>query len=326
MMVEAVGVYRLNENECDMEESIMGESRNAVPGLRTDGFGGPGGCDAVYIDTNRIFDSCRDKDCFENVRVYLSDIGQEIIDRASSVRAKTAEVVDSCINVSPMSFNRGFYQIHVRIFVRMEFETCVGGKAQCVDGIAVVEKTVILYGGEGHVRIFRSKAQNGPCCDGPDPDRICDDNLPQAVFEVADPVVLSARIVEKCSCQIVADTCGCGCTCGCCSGDIPDRVMHCLGGTVCISEDVGHLLLVALGFFSVIRMERPAQFLISAAEYCVPDKECVFAEDDDPCAAFRRMAFPVEQFCPSGAGQTGNTPRGCEHPKHPSDCRDGCRG
>ena len=77
--------------------------------------------------------------------------------------------------------------------------------------------------------------------------------------------------------------------------------MHCLGGTVCCSDDVEHLLLVAIGFFSVIRMERPAQFLVSAAEYCVPEKECVFAEDDDPCAAFRRMAFPVEQFCPTGS-------------------------
>jgi hypothetical protein len=76
--------------------------------------------------------------------------------------------------------------------------------------------------------------------------------------------------------------------------------MHCLGGTICCSDEVEHLLLVALGFFSVIRMERPAQFLVSATEYCVPEKECVFAEDDDPCAAFRRMSFPVEQFCPSG--------------------------
>ena len=128
----------------------MGENRNASGGIRADGCG-CGHSDAVYIDTNRILDSCRDKDCFENVRVYLSDIGQEIIDRASSVRAKCAEIVDTCISVSPMNFNRGFYQINVRMYIRMEFETCVGGKAQCVDGLAVVEKSVILFGGEWHV-------------------------------------------------------------------------------------------------------------------------------------------------------------------------------
>ena len=109
----------------------MGETRSAAPTAHADRFG-CSHCDAVYIDTNRILDSCRDKDCFENVRVYLSDIGQEIIDRATSVRAKCAEIVDTCISVSPMNFNRGFYQINVRMYIRMEFETCVGGKAQCV--------------------------------------------------------------------------------------------------------------------------------------------------------------------------------------------------
>ncbi|MBO5648363.1 MAG: hypothetical protein J6S76_00450 [Clostridia bacterium] len=274
--------------------------------LRCDGFCGTGGgYDAVYIDTDRILDSCRDKDCFENVRVYLTDIGQEIVDRASSVRAKKAEIVDTCISVSPMTFNRGFYQIHVRIFVHMEFETCVCAKAQCIDGLAVVEKSVILFGGEGHVRIFRSKAQNGPCCAPFESGHTSDDNLPQAVFEVADPVVLSARILEKCSCQINYAPCGSGgCACSC-SGDIPDGVLGCLGGALCRTDDIEHVLVVALGFFSVIRIERPAQFLVSAAEYCVPEKECVFTEDDDPCAAFRRMAFPVDQFCPRQNQQTG---------------------
>ena len=301
----------------------MGESRNAASCVRCDTMSG-GACDAVYIDTDRILDSCRDKDCFENVRVYLSDIGQEVIDRASSVRAKSAEVVDTCISVSPMTFNRGFYQINVRMYIRMEFETCVCGKAQCVDGLAVVEKSVILFGGTGHVRIFRSKAQSGPCCDLYSGEGTGDDNLPQAVFEVAQPVVLSARIVEKCSCQIIPSPCGCGgCICAC-TGDIPDSVMHCLGGTVCVSDDVEHVLLVALGFFSVIRMERPAQFLVSASEYCVPDKECVFAEDDDPCAAFRRMAFPVDQFCPSSQAAHG-VQGGCEGHDRPHCPSDGCR-
>ena len=278
----------------------MADNRTQPHGLRCDGQAGYGS-DALYIDTNRILDSCRDKDCFENVRVYLSDIGQEIIDRASSVRAKCAEVVDTCISVSPMTFNRGFYQIQVRMFVRMEFETCVCGKVQCIDGVAVVEKSVILFGSEGHVRIFRSKAQNGPCCELFDGSGSSDDNLPQAVFEVADPVVLSARIVEKCSCQVQVNPCGCGCQCTACAGEIPERVLQCLGGTVCVEENIEHMLLVALGFFSVIRMERPAQFLVSATEYSVPDKECTFAEDDDPCSAFRRMSFPVEQFSPPAA-------------------------
>ncbi len=270
-------------------------SDNRIPNEHMHGCGS----ESVYIDVNRILDSCRDRDCFENVRVYLSDIGQELIDRASTVRAKCAEVADTCITVSPMNFNRGFYQINMRIFVHLEFETCVGGKPQCVDGIAVVEKSVILFGSEGHVRVFRSKAQDSVCCDMFSPDKTVDDNLPTAVLEIADPVVLCARVAERCACRDLHLRCSAGCSEVClCSCDIPDRVLACLGGTVCDVPETEHILLVSLGFFSVVRMERPAQFLVSATEYCVPDKECVYCEDDDPCAAFKRMAFPVEQFCP----------------------------
>lgn len=295
----------------------MAETRNPLCGCgdrrqggdRPGYGGGTGGVgDSVYIDVSRILDSCRDRDCFENVRVYLSDIGQEIIDRASTVRPKCARVADTCISVSPMNFNRGFYQIQMRIFVHLEFETCVGGKMQCVDGLAVAEKSVILFGSEGHVRVFRSKAQTGNvCCDMSAGEHNSDDNLPTAVLEIADPVVLGAKIADRCRCgeSVSRDSgCSCGCGGGCvCGGDIPEDVLALLGGTVCDTQEVEHLLLVSLGFFSVVRMERPAQFLVSATEYCVPDKECVFDEDDDPCSAFRRMAFPVEQFCP----------RDCDH-------------
>ncbi len=261
--------------------------------------------DSVYIDVNRILDSCRDKDCFEDLRVYLPDFGQEIVDRASSVRARSAEIVDTCINVSPMTFNRGFYQINMRIFVRLELETCVCGKPQCIEGLAIAEKSVILFGSEGSVRIFRSKQSNDPCCDGYDPDRICDDNLPTAVLEIVDPVVLNARIEERCNCSAICNPCGCGCSCNGCGGDVPERVSRCFGGSLCDSPEIEHVLLVTLGFFSVVRMERPAQFLVSATEYAVPDKECVFTDDDDPCAAFKRMAFPVEQFSPPALAKPG---------------------
>ncbi|MBQ3064684.1 MAG: hypothetical protein IJC98_00445 [Clostridia bacterium] len=277
----------------------MAENRNSLCGTGSHSiYSG----DSVYIDVNRILDSCRDKDCFENVRVYLSDIGQEIIERAATIRAKSAVVLDTCISVSPMTFNRGFYQINMRIFVRLEFEVCVGGKPQCVEGLAVVEKNVILFGSEGGVRIFRSKSQNDPCCDPHSISGDADDNLPTAVLEIADPVVLNARIIEKCECKSSCVPCGCSCGCVCCS-EIPDSVLRCLGGTLCDVPEIERVLVVSLGFFSVVRIERPAQFLVSATEYCVPDKECTFPEDDDPCSAFRRMAFPVEQICPPSIGQ-----------------------
>jgi hypothetical protein len=56
-------------------------------------------------------------------------------------------------------------------------------------------------------------------------------------------------------------------------------------------------LAVSLGIFSVIRLTRPAQYLIQATEYCVPDKECTTPCNDDPCGVFRSMAFPTKEFC-----------------------------
>ena len=55
---------------------------------------------------------------------------------------------------------------------------------------------------------------------------------------------------------------------------------------------------MTLGFFSVIRIERPGQYLINATEYSVPEKECVSGDEEDPCAVFEKMAFPVNEFSP----------------------------
>ena len=43
--------------------------------------GGGTSRETVCIETNRVLDSCRDRDCYENVRVYLSDFGNEILER-----------------------------------------------------------------------------------------------------------------------------------------------------------------------------------------------------------------------------------------------------
>lgn len=49
--------------------------------------------EAVCIHTDKIYDSCRDKDCLENIRVYFTACGQEIIDKAISVKCTKAEVI-----------------------------------------------------------------------------------------------------------------------------------------------------------------------------------------------------------------------------------------
>ena len=74
-------------------------------------FGCPGGGatrETCCIETGRIFDSCRDRDCFENVRVSLTDCGCDIINRTGNVRAKDASIAWTYIGIDPVRFNRGF--------------------------------------------------------------------------------------------------------------------------------------------------------------------------------------------------------------------------
>lgn len=262
--------------------------------------------ETVCIETNRILDSCRDRDCFENVRVFLTGFGNDIIARTGAVRAKSAEIVWTTIGVDPIQFNRGFYSVMIRYFIRVVFEACVAnGRSQEFDGMAVLDKNVVLYGGESGVSIFRSNPDNSSFCALPEP-CTCHANLPQAVVEVVDPVVLGVKITEEKSC------CHCCCTCG----DIPASVASCLSGELCGGHDsYERYLTVSLGVFSIVRLVRQGQFLISATEYTVPDKECCEPTENDPCCVFRKMAFPVSEF-----GISPITPPGCTDRHHDKHC------
>ena len=54
---------------------------------------------ALSIHTRKITDSCRDKDCIEDLRVYLTKGSQCILDNASSVRVRCAELLYAYIDV-----------------------------------------------------------------------------------------------------------------------------------------------------------------------------------------------------------------------------------
>ncbi len=263
---------------------LMPDTRNCPP------MGGASR-DSVYIDTNRVLDSCRDKDCFEDVPVYLSDVGNELIERSGSVRTKHARIICANIHVDSIPFNRGFYQISITMYVKITAEVCAClGRPQEIEGVAVVEKKVILYGSEGNVSIFKSEPHSNFCtCSGSEFPKT---NLPTAVFEVADPIVLNTKILDMCNLRqhpVLAIE------------DLPDPVCSCLGGRLC-PDMPQKALTVSLGFFSVVRMERPAQYLVHGTEYTVPEKECSAPSTDDPCKMFKHMAFPVNEFYPPAMG------------------------
>ncbi len=268
------------------------------------------GCarDNICIDTMRILDSCRDKDCFEDVQVFISDFGQEIIEKTGSIRVKNTKIVCSNIMIDPIQFNRGFYQVTVRFYTKICFEACLClGKTQEFEGIAVTEKKVVLFGNESNVRTFKSSPATEFCTPCIEPEE--GSNEPTVVVEAVDPIALSVKIKEKQAC----------CHCCCCADDIPERVCACLNNALCDYRENGKRLYVSLGFFSVVRIERPAQLVVSATEYCIPDKECVMTDDDDPCKIFEKMAFPISEFCPCSSGnqRTMNN--------YPQSCSNGCK-
>ena len=98
--------------------------------------------------------------------------------------------------------------------------------------------------------------------------------------------------------------------------DIPEGVRRCFGEDICTNTN-GPKVLVSFGLFSVVRIERPAQILVNATDYSVPDKECTPASNNDnPCALFRTIAFPTNQFrgtdAPTDTNHTKNNgPCGC---------------
>ncbi len=254
----------------------------------------------VSIETNRILDSCRDRDCFEDVKVLLTDFGNEILEHTTNIRAKNACITWTYIGIDPVKFNRGFYSVTIKFYVKITFEACLcGGRSQEFEGVAVLEKKVVLYGSESNVSIFKSNPDASDYCTVPEP--CCSTkNVPIAIVEVVDPIILNTKVREA------DDGCCNCCCCGC--NDIPATVAGRLNGS--LRDTDGRYITVSFGIFSVVRIVRPAQYLIHATEYCVPDKECISNEDDNPCNLFRSMAFPTAEFCPPGYTPTSSDHHG----------------
>jgi hypothetical protein len=249
--------------------------------------------EAVCIHTNKIFDSCRDKDCVEDLRVYLTRGGQEILDRAMSVKAGCAELLYAYLDVEPIHFNRGFYTVDVRYFYRITADAFVGAARPVeLTGLAIFDKRAVLFGSEGNAKVFSSSGVN---C-GPDPQSLPRTNAPTAVVEAVDPLILSMKMVDVADCR----PCDCNCT------EIPSAVAACFPEDLVTGGDV-HRLYVTLGQFSIIRLERETQLLMPIYDYCMPEKECSCEGGDcqeDPCDLFRRVQFPVNEFFPPNSVST----------------------
>ena len=243
--------------------------------------------DTVCIDTYRVLDSCRDRDCFRDSKCFLTSFGQEIIERTDSVRTKYAKVLSAFIDIDQVPFNCGFYQLNIKIYIKLICEGCLGpGNIQDFEALCAVDKKVCLYGGEGSVNVFKNECGCSAFCPDPTLDACKPGStMPVAVIETVDPVVLDTKVRE--------DRHHCHSCCSC--SDIPSGILRYMGGNL-VDGDTAKNLTVSLGLFSVVRIERPAQLLVSAAEYNVPEKQCIESTDDDPCSIFNGIPFPEKEF------------------------------
>ena len=132
-----------------------------------------------------------------------------------------------------------------------------------------------------------------------------------SIAEVVDPITLGAKVVD------VKDS-------GCCCDDdfdlasVPDSVSRVFDDSLILGGEQKRVF-VSIGIFSIIRLERRVMLLIPAYDFCVPQKECIGATDDNPCDLFDRISFPVDEFFPPERGdfdcdinQTNNCGCGCD--------------
>ena len=237
--------------------------------------------EAVCVHTRKIYDSCRDKDCAEDLRVYPTASSQAYIDSAFSVRPGAATLLYADVQVDEISFNRGYYTVDVTYFYDVTGSTFPGDNT--VRGLCVFNKRVMLFGSEGSAKVFSSDGSAAGSAD-----------QPVAVAECVDPILLGMKLVDPASQAIYAE-----------SYQIPENILEHFGEEL-ILNGKGRLLTCTLGQFSLIRLERDSQLVLPVYDYCVPDEECGSGAQEDPCTMFSRISFPVDEFFPPDSIETAS--------------------
>jgi hypothetical protein len=238
--------------------------------------------ETVCIHTRKVYDSCKDKDCIEDLRVYLDAPSQAIVANSIGVRARSAELLYVDVNVEEVTFNRGQYAVDCRFFYRIKGEAyALSNKCADIAGLAIFDKRVILFGSEGNAKIFSSRTV--PC----GPHTLAKTNMPIAVVEAVDPIILNLKLADACECNPY----DCECT------DIPSFISDAFCDNLVLSGD-SKRVYATLGQFTIIKLERDSQLVVPVIDYCLPSKECIGSTENDPCDLFKKIKFPVNEFFP----------------------------
>jgi len=260
--------------------------------------------EAVCIQVEKIYDSCKEKDCIEDARVFFKNSQQAnwLICHAINVKARRAEVVKVFSDVEEVPFKRGFYTVDVKFFIKVTLDFFVPGlgggiKIITVPGIVLFDKKVILFGSEGNVKIFKSHfVEKG--LDNQGGSALQQDNLPISKIEVAEPITLGAKLVD-----VLESSCDDGC-----ARNLPKVVSDLIEDFDFDETDLAvdntrelnirRQAVATVGLFSIIKLARFVQLLIPAFDFCIPNKQCVAATEENPCDLFDTIDFPIDEFFP----------------------------
>lgn len=238
------------------------------------------------IDTLRIYDSCRQQDCLEDLLILLTDEGQRMVDNAATVRIKSVHVPWARIEPEEMPFHRGYYRVNIRYYFHCVLECSNGiGTGQETAGLTVYDRSIMLYGGTSHVSSFSTELAPGG--------RLHVSGCsPRIVLDAAEPVALKLTTVDFDRSRSFGNV-------FCESGGVPGEIAGEFQGRFTDAMPGNKVLFVTLGLFSMVRIERPTQILVPACDSCIPTGCGDYHFDDaDPCTLFRSMDFPLSEFYP----------------------------
>ena len=224
----------------------------------------PNNCfkEAVCIEAMRVFDSCSSQDCLEDLELDFCDpCAQELIDSACYIKCKCVEVINTTFAIDPVPFNNGFYTVDLTYTFKVDLEVYKAGcsSPQFASGTTTFSKKVILFGSAGNTKHFSSDE----LVDLSEKKSSCCcgiSNPPRATVSVVEPICLDTKLVSG----------------GC---------------------ENGKKVLVTIGMFAIVQLQRAVPILIPAYDYCVPKKECS-TNTDSPCEFFDKIKFPTNEFFP----------------------------
>lgn len=260
--------------------------------------------EAVCIDANRVYDSCSDRDCLEDIRVYIPADQQIIVDNARDVRIRNVCVITVLTDLQELPFNKGYFTVDLTFFldVTIELIGAPGTPVIPVSGVAAFTKKCVMYGGEGGVKTFYSDMEY---CS---PNMFGTTSQPRVGVQVADPIALDAKLCDCCN----MGPC-------CCPPDDLDRLPRCVAehfGPFNLMPN-GKVVYATIGLFMIVQMSRNVQMMMPAYDFCIPTKECCYnvGPETSACDLFSQIDFPTNEFFPpktnTDNGNGGGSGSGC---------------